>query len=178
MRYTTIIDIRPIPLYKSEAARLLYLHMVLASGYHDHDRDLCLASLRSMAADTGLTLSAVRAALKRLEKYGMVSRQGTYWRVTKWVMSEEITKRATSKRQQKEQDAARERAEKERQREEQAEEQRRQREANKAAGTNPLLEYIEEHKRKAEAGDVESLDVWRRHEKIYYEMRAKMSGQK
>lgn len=95
MRYTTIIDISENrELYRNHNARLLYLHLVLKSGYHDDDRDQVRLSIRSMAYDSGLSVSAVRHALKVLEKNGLLSkRQGRLY-VTKFVVEKTITKRA------------------------------------------------------------------------------------
>lgn len=85
MRYTTIIDITEFPaVYKNHHARLLYLHMALKSGYHDQDRDLVPLSLRSMAEQAGLTLSATRHAISQLERAGLLTKEGDRWRVKKW----------------------------------------------------------------------------------------------
>lgn len=94
MRYTTIIDLREWPhAYKSVSVRLLYLHLCLVSGYHVDDRDICKLSLRQLAADVGLTLSAVRHALKVLQDIGLVVRQGDAWHVTKFAMPKEVATR-------------------------------------------------------------------------------------
>lgn len=85
MRYTTIIDITEFQVvYRNVHARLLYLHLVLKSGYHDQDRDLVALSLRSMAEQAGLTLSATRHAISQLERAGLLSKEGDRWRVKKW----------------------------------------------------------------------------------------------
>lgn len=85
MRYTTIIDISDMPeVYRNRTARLLYIHLALAAGYHDEDRDLVKQSLRVMALRAGLTLSAVRHALALLQRAGLVSKDGDVWRVKKW----------------------------------------------------------------------------------------------
>lgn len=94
MRYTTIIDIRDYPqIYRSESCRLLYLHLVLASGYHVEDKDLCAASLRQLEAQTGLTFSAVRHALQQLQKAGLVTRQCDSWSVVKYCIPKDIATR-------------------------------------------------------------------------------------
>lgn len=73
MRYTTIIDITErADLYRSVSARLLYLHLVCIAGYHTDDRDQVHTSLRKLSADTGLTVAAVRHALRQLHKAGLV----------------------------------------------------------------------------------------------------------
>lgn len=94
MRYTTIIDITEQPeVYRNPAARLLYLHLVLKSGYHDDDRDMIGTSIRRISMDTGITVSAARHALKLLESACLVTRTGSRWKVLKWVMTKEITAR-------------------------------------------------------------------------------------
>lgn len=97
MRYTTIIDLREWPqAYKSVGVRLLYLHFCLVAGYHAEDRDKCLHSFRQLAQYTGLTLSAVRHAVKQLEKLGLLKREGDKWVVTKFVLPKEIPSRPRS----------------------------------------------------------------------------------
>lgn len=104
MRYTTIIDIRDFPeLYRNQNLRLLYLHLVLKSGYHDDDRDQVHTSIRRLGYETGLTVSAVRHGLAMLKKFGLMSTNGTTILVKKFVMTEEPTKRARTKRDLQEQ---------------------------------------------------------------------------
>ena len=86
MRYTTVIDITEFPqIYRNIHARLVYIHMALKAGYHDDDRDVCRLSIRNLAADVGITLSAARNALQQLEKAGLISRNSDCWIVKKWV---------------------------------------------------------------------------------------------
>lgn len=94
MRYTTVIDITEIPLIRrSKNAQLLYLYMALKAGWHDDDRDCLDASIRSLAKDAGLTVSATRHALGQLLKTQLISRQGATWKVTKWTCLEPPTPR-------------------------------------------------------------------------------------
>ena len=109
MRYTTIIDIREFPLYKNQACRTLYLHMVLAAGYHESDMDQVAISIRGLATQTGLTISATRHALAVLVKAGLVRRQAGQLHVAKYILQEGIPKRARSKKDQQLQQQARER---------------------------------------------------------------------
>lgn len=105
MRYTTIIDISDMPeVYRNRTARLLYIHLALAAGYHDEDRDQVRQSLRVMALRAGLTLSAVRHALALLQRAGLVSKDGDVWKVKKWFVDTPPTPR----RQPKDRRAARE----------------------------------------------------------------------
>lgn len=94
MRYTTVIDIsQDAALYRNINVRLLYLHMALKSGYHDDDRDQLRASIRNLAADTGLTVSATRHALRLLANAQLISRDGEIWRIKKWIIDTPPTPR-------------------------------------------------------------------------------------
>lgn len=100
MRYTTVIDISELPeIYKNPTARLIYIHMSLKAGYHDSDRDLVTLSIRRVAAEVGVTVSATRHALHLLERSGLLTREGQVWRVRKWVEEQTITTRAKTKRE-------------------------------------------------------------------------------
>lgn len=101
MRYTTILDLRDWPpLYANSNIRLLYLHLVLISGYHDYNRDLATTSLRRLEAETGLTLSAVRHGLACLEKYKIIQRKGGKILVRKWLEDQAISPRPKNKKPQ------------------------------------------------------------------------------
>ena len=89
MRYTTVIDITDYSqIYRNIHARLVYIHMALKAGYHDDDRDVCRLSIRNLAADVGITVSATRNALLQLEKSGLISKSSDCWIVKKWVAME------------------------------------------------------------------------------------------
>lgn len=104
MRYTTVIDISELPeIYRNMTARLIYMHMSLKAGYHDSDRDLVTLSIRRVAAEVGVTVSATRHALHLLERAGLLTREGQLWRVRKWVEEQTITTRAKTKREMQEQ---------------------------------------------------------------------------
>lgn len=97
MRYTTVIDITDFPqIYRNIHARLVYIHMALKAGYHDDDRDVCRLSIRSLAADVGITVSAARNALLQLEKSGLISRGSDWWIVKKWVAMDAPSPRTQS----------------------------------------------------------------------------------
>lgn len=100
MRYTTLIDIRELPLYRNASVRQLYLHMVLAAGYHESDMDQVAISLRGLSTQTGLTLSATRYALAVLVKAGLVRRQNGQLHVVKYILPQDIPKRARTKKDQ------------------------------------------------------------------------------
>ena len=92
MRYTTIIDISQAPaIYKSENLRLVYLHLCLTCGYHDDDKGLLRQSLRQMASEVGCTMSALRHALRQLEKWQLVRRYRGKLYVRNWCEERPIT---------------------------------------------------------------------------------------
>lgn len=94
MRYTTLIDITEQPqVYANHHARLLYLHMALRAGYRDEDRDLLAISIRRLAMDCGLSVSATRHALAVLAKAGLIARADKGWRVLKWMAAPPPTPR-------------------------------------------------------------------------------------
>lgn len=104
MRYTTVIDLSEFPdIYRNHAARILYFHLALKAGYHDNDRDQVAVSIRRLASDTGITVSATRHALRILTQAGLLTRTGMIWMVTKWVAEQSITTRAKTKREMQEQ---------------------------------------------------------------------------
>ena len=159
MRYTTVIDITEWPaLYRSVNARILYLHMVLKSGYHDHDRDMLQASIRHLAAGSGLTLSATRCALQLLQKYGMVKREGTTWQVKKWVIEQPITSRPKTQRAAKLQAIADEDERLRAARAAKQKEEDRKRQELRAQGKTPYMVYYEEQQQKAARGDRDARD--------------------
>lgn len=157
MRYTTLIDIRDQPaVYRNINCRLVYMHLALRAGYHDNDRDVCNVSLRQLAREVGITLSACRHALSVLDRAKLVARQGTLLIVRKWTIEGPITPRAKTAKQQKQQQAADQAAaiQEQRRRHRQAsEEQYRQQYTD---GPTAFRIYFEEMKKKAEAGDIEA----------------------
>lgn len=163
MRYTTIIDISQCPeIYKNRHARLVYLHLCLKAGYHDHDRDLVRTSIRILAADTGLSVSAVRNAVKQLTKWRLLELQNGIYKVTKWVPEQTISSRPKTVRQQRADDLAAERIRQNEQREREAELERIRRENLAASGRSSLDEYRDYLKQRAAAGDIEAKDTLRR----------------
>lgn len=168
MRYTTIIDISELPrIYQNINARLVYLHLVLKSGYHDDDRDLVHLSLRRIAAETGLSLSAIRHAISVLEKSGLLSRQGDLWLVKKWIIEQKISTRARTARQQKAIEIEAERRIENEKREREAEIEKQRREALAAQGKTQFMLYVERLQKEAAAGNIEAAEALKRHEKAY-----------
>lgn len=98
MRYTTIIDISEMrAIWTNHNTTRLYLYLCLKCGYRDDDRDQIDASLHRMEADTGLTFSAVRNAIRQLTKAGLLTREDEHWRVKKWHMQAAASPRPRQK---------------------------------------------------------------------------------
>lgn len=154
MRYTTIIDIRDYPqIYRSESCRLLYLHLVLASGYHVEDKDLCGASLRQLEAQSGLTLSAVRHALQQLQKAGLVARVDGSWKVEKFVLSAPILKRPKTQTQVTAAQFREQELQQAEQRHREIQEYKDQAARLEALGKTPFMALFEQKQDAARAGD-------------------------
>lgn len=94
MRYTTIVDISQTQdIYRNQNLRLVYLHLCLRSGYHDDDRDKIRISIRKLADEVGLTVSATRHALGRLQAEHLLTRDGETWMVKKYILDTPPTPR-------------------------------------------------------------------------------------
>lgn len=167
MRYTTIIDIREFPqVYRNNHVKLVYLHLVLISGYHDGDRDQTPISIRQICYDTGLSLSAVRHSLKVLISAGLLSRSGIIWTVKKFVLDKSISPRIRSeKKRSAAENLERERIINEEQNLREKEEKRKYQEEIKA-GKNPLKEMVKELMKRAQNGDVEAAENLKRYKVI------------
>lgn len=157
MRYTTIIDISEYPtLYNNQSIRLVYLHLVLRSGYHDHDRDLAQLSIRRLAREVGLSVGAVRHALAQLLKYQMLARQGPMLQVRKFVVEQPISKRSRSKREEKQAAQRQERIEEQARQDQKRREADQQRAAFLAQGKTSFMIYYEEQMQLAQNGNPEA----------------------
>ena len=167
MRYTTIIDIREFPqIYRNDHAKLVYLHLVLISGYHDEDRDQTPISIRQICYDTGLSLSAVRHSLKVLISAGLLTRSGITWTVKKFVLDKPISPRIRSeKKRTAAENLERERIIKEEQSQREKEEKRKYQEEIKA-GKNPLKEMVKDLMKRAQNGDEEAAENLMRYKSI------------
>ena len=100
MRYTTVIDISEIPeIYRNKNVCRLYFHLCLKAGYHDDDRDVVKLSIRGMAYETGLSLSAIRNAIGQLLKHGLLEKTGDSLKVRKFVVEMPISKRARTRKE-------------------------------------------------------------------------------
>lgn len=167
MRYTTVIDIREFPqIYRNDHAKLVYLHLVLISGYHDEDRDQTPISIRQICYDTGLSLSAVRHSLKVLISAGLLTRSGIIWTVKKFVLDKPISPRIRSeKKRTAAENLERERIIKEEQSQREKEEKRKYQEEIKA-GKNPLKEMVKDLMKRAQNGDEEAAENLKRYKSI------------
>lgn len=168
MRYTTIIDISEYQvLYRNVNVRLVYLHLCLASGYHDEDRDLYVGSLRKLSTETGLTIAAVRHALSILVKYKMIVKDGPVWKVRKYVVERAITPRAKSRKQERQQQAAQEQEAARQARIKDQQEYEKKAAALRAQGKTSYMIYYEEQMRLAAAGDPNAIEVVKANRDMY-----------
>lgn len=168
MRYTTVIDITANrAVYRNIHARMLYLHLVLTSGYHDDDRDVSTKSIRQLAMEVGLSVSACRHALHVLIKAGLLKRDGPIWIVRKYILDEPITPRAKTKRQAQDQARAATRNQQQDDWEAALAIDRARRAATEAQGKTPYMVYYESQMVKAAAGDVDAQRVVDRQRKVY-----------
>lgn len=157
MRYTTIIDITEVPeVYRNHNARLIYLHLVLKSGYRDNDRDMIKISIRNLAMRTGMSVSATRHALNTLTKHNLLSRAGETWLVKKWIIEDTITPRAKTKKQQRAQDASQAQRDQQAELDKRMEQERRERSELEKAGKTSFMVYYEGLLAKAQNGDQEA----------------------
>lgn len=173
MRYTTIIDISEMAIYKNANASRVYFHLAMKSGWHDQDRDLIDISLRRLAEKTGLTLSATRNAMKQLEKAMLIQRRAaSLWWIRKWVLEETPTPRPKNAREKKNRDAEEERARMIDQRMKELNRQDRERKARFDAndGKSDLMIYIEQLQAKAAQGDAEAAAQAKRYEQTYHKL--------
>lgn len=158
-------------MYRNTNIRLLYLHLCLKAGYTDANRDICELSIRQLAADCGLSVSAVRNAIQALEKSGLLKREKSILRVRKWIAGESITPRPkTARAAKKMQEEAQEKAFREMQElKEKQERQKYELEQRKAAaqGKTTFMIYYEEQMKLAAAGDIDAQECVRKNKKFY-----------
>ena len=179
MRYTTIIDISEYPtLYRNLNIRLVYLHLCLASGYHDDDRDLYQGSIRTLARQTGLTIAAVRHALDQLLKASMVVRQGPLWQVRKFVIERSITPRAKSRKQEQRQQALDLEDQERQAREQERQAYEKQAAQLRAQGKTPFMVYYEQQLVLANQGDPNAIQIVKSNEKMYLEHKSLIEKEK
>ena len=175
MRYTTIIDISEMRLlYRNANVRLMYLHLCLKSGYHDNDRDILDISLRRLADDVGMTLSATRHALRMLNQFGLISIQGGSINVKKWIQEESITKRSRNRKQQQEINEQQERERRQAELQQQHNEREKQRQEYERKGTNSFIEFYENRYAAYQYGQSDAIVSLRRNLNAYLDQCEKL----
>lgn len=128
MRYTTVIDVTEIAdVWRNPNISRLYFFMALKCGYHDDDRDILKISLRSLAAQASLTISATRHALKVLVSLQLVTQEKDAFRIKKFILEQKVTPRARTKQQQEAKNLAEQREAEQRKLDKKLEEERRMR---------------------------------------------------
>lgn len=168
MRYTTIIDITASrTLYRNHNVRLVYLHLCLVAGYHDQDRDWSDKSIRQLAGETGITVAAVRHALKQLESSKLIAKRGTKIWVRKWVPEQKITARERKAADEKLKKAATQRQLEELQRDSKEAAEKRERERLLRQGKDEYMVYYEKQMDAALQGDEEARRTVERQKKQY-----------
>lgn len=175
MRYTTIIDISEIPeIYRNTNARLIYFHLSLKSGYHDDDRDQVNISIRRLALETGITISATRHALKILKKHGLIIYQNDVLFVKKFVLDKSISPRIRSEKKKREVEIE------ERNKAIHDEQVKRDNESRayhrrlKQQGTNALEQHVKELILMADNGDTEAQKSLKQYRSIEEKIRAQI----
>lgn len=157
MRYTTILDLTDFPtLYKNQTIRLVYFHLCCRSGYHDNDRDLIQISVRSVAREVGITIAAARHALHQLETFALISREGTVWRVKKFVVEQPITARAKTARAARAAEIKKTEIEESERREAQRQAEEKERIKLAKQGKTSFMLYYEQKLMEAQQGNVEA----------------------
>lgn len=167
MRYTTVIDISQSEIYKNVNARLVYLHLCLKAGYHDEDRDLVVVSIRNLAIQVGLSLSATRFAVGQLEKLHLLTHNGSVWRVKKWVDDQIITTRKKAAQQAKNEAAGHAAAEARREQAEKLEEESARLDKIKNSDKSPFEQYYEAMIIQAQQGDIHAAEVVEKRKAMY-----------
>lgn len=114
--------------------------------------------------ETDLTISAVRNALRQLEKFSLLRHENGCTFVRKFVLEQSITPRAKTAKRQKEVEAQeRQKQYEQEQRARRDEESRKYKEFRKSGG-DPFASLLEELEQKANAGDLEAaerLNYWK-----------------
>lgn len=177
MRYTTVIDLRDYPdVYRNQNARLVYLHLSLAAGYHDNNRDMVSVSIRNLSWQVGITVSACRHALLQLERSKLVSRDGDKLVVKKWCETDTISPRAKTAAQRKDQARAADRDQRNDQAEQQRDRARIERENLAKQGKNSWMIYYENRQARAMSGSVADQEWCRANADRYEENKKAMSA--
>lgn len=169
MRYTTIIDIRDIPaIWNNANCSRVYLYMCLAAGWQDYNRDIVSISIRQLAGSCRITPAAARNALVQLEKAGLIRKSaGSIYMVVKWIAEMTVTPRNKTQRQQQAAEAEARRQEEARLRDQEREKAAENVRKLRARGKTPFMVYYEDLEKKAAAGDIEAINLVKRHRESY-----------
>lgn len=179
MRYTTIIDISSMrELYKNIHCRLVYLHLVLKSGYHDDDRDLVKYSVRNLAADVSISVAACRHALKVLTKATLVYRKDGIWHVRKFIIDQPPTPRAKTAKQAQEKAVARQREEEQERKQRELQLARENRNRLFQQGKTSWMVFYEKKAELADHGDMEAAAYCKKYEAQYLKQIEEIKKQK
>lgn len=167
MRYTTIIDIREDRrLYSNVNVRLVYLHLCLIAGYHDDDRDFADISLRRLADDVGITLSATRHALKVLSALSLLSIEDGRMKVTKWLPDKSITRRPRNARERSEQAIIEERQRQAAQEDHERRQRQEMKTQQERTGKSAYQRHIDALEEAAARGDEKAMAALKRHKNM------------
>lgn len=178
MRYTPIIDISEQPsIYQNINIRLVYLHMVLKSGYHDYNRDMLDISIRKLANDVGISVGATRHALQQLINAKMIVRQNNVYYVRKYILTPEITPRIKTKRQQELRQQQQEEQRKQEVRQQTYKQEQQRRDALRKQGKTEYMLYYETMILKAQNGDIEAQKIVARNKSIYEAHKAQIEAE-
>ena len=178
MRYTPIIDITENKtLYQNINVRLVYLHLVLKSGYHDYNRDMISISLRQLSTEVGITLGAVRHALEILTKAKMIYKKDNVFHVRKWIVEQKITSRATKIRQEQAIQNQKDRESADKAREEEYKRRQNRIDELRKQGKTEYMLYYENMMKKAQNGDLDALKIVERNRSIYEEHKARIEAE-
>lgn len=117
--------------------------------------------------EIGLSLGAVRHALKLLEKHKLIERQSNLWYVRKFVATQVITPRAKTERQQKRIEHLADARRQQEQLELQLEVEKQQRDRNWSQGKTNYMIYYEQQLKLAAAGNEKAQRIVRQGEATY-----------
>lgn len=154
-------------MYRSQNARLTYVHLALRCGYHDTDRDIADISVRRLALEVGVSVSAVRHALHLLERFKLIEKQGNVWVVKKWIPAETITPRKQADKAQKQAERAQERETERKAMETQRAREDEERAAMERQHMSSFIVYYESLYERVAAGDAEASKLLARHRAMY-----------
>lgn len=162
--------------YRNLNVRLVYLHLCLISGYHDDDRDLVDISLRNLASEVGITLSATRHALRILSDLRLISVEGSLLRVTKWIPEKTIGKRQAKKESVQDEGRRQEKSRQEEIDRRYQSEKARIKSIEEETGKTQFMIFYENLQKRAQEGDQDAIQSLKRHRSMYEQQKAYMEN--